>query len=66
MLTPVLKNGALVCELPSAYQIKDRLQDQLKQFAPRIKLLSDPDKYLVGLERSLYELKAALIQSAKK
>ena len=49
----------------TACQIKLHLQDQMSMLPVSVKLLLDPDRYVVGLEPSLQALKIELIERAK-
>ncbi len=61
LLVPIFVDGKQVYELPELTQIRDRTQDQLKHFYVGIKRFFNPHQYVVGLEKSLYEQKIALV-----
>ena len=66
LLTPILRQGQLVTELPSLEQIRQRVQTQLAQCPTAMKNLNTPDIYPVNLEMNLYYLKRKLIREARE
>ena len=61
LLVPVFRDGKAVYEGPALAQIRRHVQDQLSRLPARVKHLSTPQHYAVGLERSLHELKRQLV-----
>ena len=65
LLVPVLRQGAVVAELPSLEAIRARAQQQLAMLHPGIKRFTHPHQYPAGLELGLHELKTRLILQAR-
>ena len=61
LLVPIFKKGKLVHTLPSIYESRKRVQEQLVMFHKGIKRFVNPHTYPVGLEKKLFDLKTALI-----
>lgn len=62
LLVPVFRQGKLVYEVPSLKEIRDNTQNELSQFHVGLKRFLNPHQYIVGMEKSLYDLKIDLIQ----
>lgn len=62
LLEAVYRQGQLVAAPPPLDIVRRRVQDQLAQLPDGVKRFVKPDKYPVGLEQGLYELKSRLIQ----
>jgi len=65
LLVPVLRGGERVYEPPPLAAVREHAQAELARFHAGIKRFSNPHRYPVGLERSLFELKSHLILSAR-
>lgn len=65
LLEPIFKNGRLVYDLPALSVIRDKTQSELQQFDVGIKRFFNPHKYVVGLEKHLYDLKVELIKDIR-
>ena len=61
LLEPILKNGQLVKKLPSLSAIQKHCQEEQAKFYPAIRRFLNPQMYLAGLEKSLFDLKLRLI-----
>lgn len=61
LLVPIFEKGKLVHTLPSIYESRKRVQEQLVMFHKGIKRFVNPHTYPVGLEKKLFDLKTALI-----
>jgi nicotinate phosphoribosyltransferase len=66
LLVPIFRAGKVVYEAPSIETSRDHLRKQLSCAPPEILQLHDPQPYKIGLERSLHELRSALIARAKE
>src|SRR6516225_6551860 len=66
LLVPIFRGGKVVYEAPRIEMSRDHLRNQLSSAPPEILRLNDPQPYKIGLERSLYELRSALIAHAKE
>jgi nicotinate phosphoribosyltransferase len=66
LLVPIFRAGQLVYEQPSIEASREHLRKQLSCAPPEILQLNDPVPYKIGLERSLYELRAKLIEHAEE
>lgn len=66
LLQPVFRNGELVTLLPVIHDVRSRTIQQLKLFAPGILRFDNPQKYTVGLEQQLFELKSRMVLEARR
>jgi nicotinate phosphoribosyltransferase len=66
LLVPIFRGGKVVYEAPGIETSREHLREQLNCAPPEILQLNDPVPYQVGLERSLHELRSALIAHAKE
>jgi nicotinate phosphoribosyltransferase len=66
LLVPIFRGGKVVYEAPSIEASRDHLRKQLSCAPLETLQLNNPLPYQVGLERSLYELRSALIAHAKE
>lgn len=66
LLVPIFRAGELVYELPSLQSIQTRTQAQLNTFHSGIKRFLNPHQYVVGMEKSLYDLKVELIHKIRQ
>jgi nicotinate phosphoribosyltransferase len=62
LLEPVFRGGELVASPAPLDVVRERVKDQLALLPGSVQRFSEPDKYPVGLEQSLFELKSRLIQ----
>ncbi len=65
LLTPVFRGGKQVYEVPESLATREHVQRQLGWFEAGVKRLQSPEKYPVGLESRLNDLKTGLIQKAR-
>lgn len=65
LLVPVFRLGESVYEQPSLEHIRDEVQENLKMFHDGMRRIVNPHQYLVGLEKSLYDLKTEMIFQAR-
>jgi nicotinate phosphoribosyltransferase len=66
LLLPIFRKGDLVCEVPEIEGSREHTRKQLSCAPPKLLQLKDPTGYKIGLERSLHELRSALIEHAKE
>jgi nicotinate phosphoribosyltransferase len=66
LLVPIFRGGQVVYQAPSIEASREHLRKQLSCAPPEILRLKDPAPYKIGLERSLHELRAKLIEHAEK
>jgi nicotinate phosphoribosyltransferase len=66
LLAPIFRSGELVYQVPKIDVLREHAREQLSCAPPEILRLKDPKGYKIGLERSLYELRSALIARAKE
>jgi nicotinate phosphoribosyltransferase len=66
LLRPVFRGGQNVYESPSMECIRQRVAEQLRHTPTSVQRFDNPHEYPVGLEQSLFELKAAMIQTARE
>lgn len=65
LLEPIFREGKRVYEMPSLTQIRDRTKKELSFFRVGIKRFFNPHLYVVGMEKSLYDLKVNLIKQIR-
>jgi nicotinate phosphoribosyltransferase len=65
LLVPIFKEGQLVYTSPALPLIQKRTQEQLQSFHVGIKRFLNPHQYIVGMEKTLYDLKVDLIQNIR-
>jgi nicotinate phosphoribosyltransferase len=66
LLQPLFKGGKLVSQLPSIHEVRDRTLQQLKIFPPGVLRFDNPQKFPVGLEQQLFELKSRMVLEARR
>src|SRR5437667_6690265 len=66
LLVPVFRRDQLVYQTPNIEASREHARKQLDCAPPEILRLKDPAAYEIGLERSLYELRATLIARAQE
>lgn len=65
LLVDVLQEGALVYDLPSIEDMRQRREQDIERLDAGVKRLMYPHEYHVSLTQRLWDLKQALIQSAR-
>ncbi len=65
LLVPVVRKGECVYDRPKLSDIRQRSAEQLQLFPPSVLRFDNPQSYIVGLERSLHQLKLDMIVAAK-
>lgn len=65
LLVPIFREGKRIYTLPSLREIRDRTQEELMHFPDGIKRFLNPHQYIVGMEKSLYEMKIQLIKNIR-
>lgn len=65
LLVPIFRKGELVYDLPALQAIQARTQEELRTFQVGIKRFLNPHQYIVGMEKTLYDLKVELIQNIR-
>lgn len=66
LLQPIFRKGKLVYKEPSLVEIQAYAKSELNKFDKSIKRFYNPHTYPVGLEKSLYELKIALVEKIRE
>jgi len=66
LLEPIFRQGELVYSQPSLKQIRENTFNELSHFHDGVKRFIHPHQYVVGMEKSLYDLKVALIKNLRK
>lgn len=66
LLVPIFREGKRVYTLPTLSEIRSNTQRELSQFPVGIKRFLNPHQYVVGMEKSLYEMKVELINRVRK
>lgn len=65
LLKPIFRDGQKVYELPSLDAIRKYTQKELSAFHVGIKRFFNPHQYVVGMEKTLYNLKMELIDNIR-
>ncbi|CRX39358.1 nicotinate phosphoribosyltransferase [Estrella lausannensis] len=65
LLIPIYREGRRVYTLPSLHDIRKRTQEQLSSFPVGVKRFLNPHQYMVGMEKSLYDLKIRLVRNIR-
>lgn len=65
LLQPIFRAGKCVYNLPSLNAIRENTKKELSQFATGVKRFLNPHVYVVGMEKSLYNIKVNLIQQIR-
>lgn len=66
LLVPVVRCGDFISTSPPLSEVRSRTLQQLKQFPGSVLRFDNPQKYPVGLEIQLHELKTRLIFEARQ
>ena len=66
LLVPIFSKGRCVYESPSLDSIRETTKKELSQFYIGIKRFIHPHEYVVGMEKSLYNIKVDLIKAIRK
>jgi nicotinate phosphoribosyltransferase len=66
LLVPLVRGGRVVGDMPPLEQARERARRQLADLDEGVKRLVDPQRYPVGLEERLNELKTRLIGEARE
>jgi len=65
LLMPIFRGGKRVYSLPSLAEIQQNTKKELNGFQVGIKRFLNPHQYVVGMEKSLYDLKVELIHNIR-
>lgn len=65
LLVPIFRDGKRVYELPSLQMIRAKTLQGLNNFNVGVKRFLNPHQYVVGMEKSLYDLKVELIHNIR-
>lgn len=65
LLVSIFKDGKRVYQLPTLAQIKAHTKSELATFAEGTKRFLNPHEYVVGMEKTLYDLKIKLIKNIR-
>ncbi len=65
LLEPIFRDGQCVYQIPSLQEARQNTQKELARFHIGIKRFLNPHLYVVGMEKSLYDLKIDLIKQIR-
>jgi len=65
LLVPIFRDGKRVYDLPLLSEIRERTKRELNKFHSGMKRFIYPHQYVVGMEKSLYDLKIGLIKGIR-
>jgi nicotinate phosphoribosyltransferase len=66
LLVPIFRHGELVYRVPEIHASREGGRKQLSCAPPAVLRLNDPQRYDVGLEASLHDLRSELVARAKQ
>lgn len=66
LLQPLFKGGKQVSQLSSIHDVRERTLQQLKSFPSGVLRFDNPQKFPVGLEQQLFELKSRMVWEARQ
>jgi nicotinate phosphoribosyltransferase len=66
LLQPIFQSGKKVYHSPPLEQIRAHTQQELAHFSMGIKRFLNPHLYIVGMEKSLFDIKVKLIKEIRK
>lgn len=66
LLIPAIRGGEVVAKTPQLSAVRERTIQQLGRFQSTILRFDNPQKYSVGLEEQLHELKTRLVLEARR
>lgn len=65
LLVPIFRGGKCVYQRPTLDEIRENTQREIASFPVGIKRFLNPHQYVVGMEKSLYDLKIDLIKKVR-
>lgn len=65
LLVPIFRNGKCVYNLPPLPEIRATTQKELSYFHSSVKRFINPHEYIVGMEKTLYDIKVDLITNIR-
>ena len=65
LLVPIFQNGKRIYSSPALKDIRSKTMQELKRFHTGIKRFIHPHQYVVGMEKTLYDLKVSLIKNIR-
>lgn len=65
LLVPVFRDGRKVCDCPPLVEVRSRTLAGIAELDPTTKRFLNPHPYPVGLERSVHDLRTALVLRAR-
>lgn len=66
LLVPIFREGECVYQTPSLPDIRENTRRELSHFHAGIKRFLNPHQYIVGMEKTLYDLKVDLIRKIRE
>jgi len=66
LLKPAIRNGKVLNQFPSLHSIRTRTSQQLQKFHSSVLRFDNPQKYSVGLEHGLHDLKLRLVKQSRQ
>ena len=66
LLEDVLRDGILVCDLPTIDEMRERRQADLERLDPGVRRIINPHVYHVSLTQALWSLKQKLVESVAR
>jgi len=66
LLVPIFKKGKLVYESPSIHEMQAHAKKELSRLPPAMERFTNPQPYLAGLEKSLYQKKLDMIRKLRE
>ena len=66
LLVPIMRGGEIVYSPPSPAEAREHARQQLARLHPSIKRFLHPHQYPVGLDKTLFDTKTALVLAARE
>lgn len=66
LLVPIFRKGKLVYNPPSLKKVQAHAKEEMKKLPPSMERFTNPQLYLAGLEKKLYEKKIELIRKYRE
>lgn len=65
LLVPVMRKGKVIYRSPSLVDIRRKTIQELERFPSTIRRFLNPERYFVGMEKTLYDMKMKLIRELR-
>jgi nicotinate phosphoribosyltransferase len=66
LLVPIFRKGKLVYSSPSIQAMQAHAKQELSRLSPSMERFTNPEPYLAGLEKNLYQKKLEMIRKLRR